>query len=178
MERSINTRSPGEKVNLIPLSVCRLFGIPVSHGRLFTEAPDMSFAQVLPGDPLMPITAKPGWPAPANAIRNAYLAKFTWKELSVIDLGATPRQARRVMFGEGQVMPGPVLTRFIAVKHGHEDCQFAVINADGHSVPFTVIGRVLGPMIDGVIRERLAVEPSWVGIDLSAADVRPFITFV
>lgn len=101
----------------------------------------MSFAQALRGDPLMPVTAKPGWPALANMIRNAYLAKFVWKEFSVIDLGAIPQEARRVMFGEDQVMPGSVLTRFIAVKHGHEGCRFAVINAEGHTVPFDIIAR-------------------------------------
>jgi hypothetical protein len=124
------------------LFIHRLFGIPVSYSGLFgRNLPEGELGQELEGDPSFPPTSIPFWPAWANACRNAVLATFVWHEYSVLDLGIIPRGGVYVMYGDGNVMPRLVHTRFIAVKHGHEACRFAVLDHCGAEVPYRVIAR-------------------------------------
>lgn len=142
IECSINTRSPGENVNLIPLFILSLLGIPVPYERIFGhELPEGKFGKELEGDPKMPPTSNPKWPAWLNVIRNAVLAMFWWRTYSVLDTFGPISDGVYMMYGDGNVMPRKILTRFVIVKHGFEARRFIIVDADGHSVGYAVIGR-------------------------------------
>ncbi len=126
----------------VPLFIARLFNIPVAFETLFGRPlPEGEFGQMLDGDSSMPSTFIEGRWVFLNPIRNAVLATFVWREYSLLDLGHLPRGGVYLMFGNGNVMPSLIHTRFIAVKHGREACRFAVVDRNGLEVPFTVLGR-------------------------------------
>lgn len=124
------------------LIFARLFGVPVSARAVFgADLPEGEFGQVLEGDPSVPPTTIPTWPAWANAIRNAILAAFVWREYSVLKLdGLCPSEGVYLVYGT-KAMPYQIQSRYIAVRHGREACRFAICDATGVEVPFTVVGR-------------------------------------
>ncbi len=124
------------------LFVARLLGIPVPYATLFGRSfPEGEFGQVLDGDLDMPPTSVDGVWSFLNPVRNAVLATFVWKEWSLIDVGFVTKSGVYLAFGDDNVMPKPVITRFIAVKHGREACRFAVLNKHGIALDINVLFR-------------------------------------
>jgi hypothetical protein len=146
------------------LFLSRLLGISVSYSSLFGSAlPKGEFGQVLEGDPSMPPTFVGGFWSFLNPLRNAMLTTFWWKEHSIIDLVSVPKQGVYLMYGDGNVMPIPIFTRFIAVKHGREACRFAVVDARGNNVSFKAFGR---HDRDGVCQAVLGIVQDFAGEEL------------
>lgn len=124
------------------LFVRRLLGIPVPYATLFGRSlPEGEFGQVLDGNLDMPPTSVDGVWSFLNPVRNAVLATFVWKEWSLIDVGFVTKSGVYLAFGDDNVMPKPIITRFIAVKHGREACRFAVLNKHGIALDINVLFR-------------------------------------
>lgn len=129
-------------ISLLPLFLCRLLGIPVPYARLFPKGSlEEIEGQILLGDRNMPPTSIEGASADSNRIRNARLAKTTWKTWTLLRVDEQYLSPIRVMYGTDQVLLADLKTGNIAVRNGAEDCRFAVIDGQGREVGFEVICR-------------------------------------
>ena len=129
-------------MNLIPLFVLALLGIPVPYKRIFgSELPEGEFGKMLEGDSEMPPTFISGRWAFLNPIRNAILAMFWWRTYSVLDTFGPNSGGAYMMYADGNVMPRKIYTRFVIVKHGREACRFIIVDARGLRVGYEVVGR-------------------------------------
>ncbi len=165
----------------------RLLGVPVPARMVFgVELPEGEFGKMLEGDPSMPPTTIPTWPAWANAFRNAFLAAFVWREYSALDLGnLCPPGGVYLVFGDGKVLPNQNFTRFIMVKHGREACRFIAVDAMGHEITFNVVGRGDEPRVldtvEAVIRtglSRRGFSEEEITITLKINEPKMYCTFV
>lgn len=129
-------------IALLPLFVCRLLGFPVPYSRLFPEGSlEEIKGQILLGDSTMPATSIEGAGDDRNRIRNARLAKTTWKTWTLLRVDEQYLGTIRVMYGTDQVLLADLKTGNIAVRNGAENCRFAVIDGQGREVGFEVICR-------------------------------------
>lgn len=167
-------------IALIPLSVCRLLGIPVAYSCLFSEP--MKWAEhrgaVLEGDPGMPPTMISWLPSLINKARNAILAKFVWQTYTVLYIGSwvgdyhvafrsdMSREDGSEAAWNWAVMPQRITTRFVAVKNGKESCEFAVFRADdGAPMGFDVIARGSKKKIEAAVRDRANIAAPFNRLD-------------
>ncbi|MEK9155425.1 MAG: hypothetical protein AAB839_02135 [Patescibacteria group bacterium] len=104
--------------------------------------------QKLKGDSSVPPTRDPEHGEVWNMVRNAHLATSVWNTYSLLKVAVAVSHplwpGYRVGYGEGayrQVFPAVRTERYIGVRHGHEDCVFALIGVLGDEVEFEVIHR-------------------------------------
>jgi len=183
-------------VNLIPLFLCRLFGIPVSYGRLFPGPWKWCDHRgiVLDGDPGMPPTTLWFLPGFFNKAWNGILALFVWRTYTIFQVGNVfghyhvafrsdfGRSYSPEVAGKWSVMPQQVKTRYVAVKNGKEPCEFAIFNAEvaGQPQGFNVMVCGTKAEIEAALQAILKDEyygPRPLG-GLPDRDLRHHLTFV
>lgn len=129
-------------IALLPLFVCRFFGIPVPYARLF---PNMAIrhikGQILLGDSAMPPTSIEGASDDRNKLRNARLATTTWKTWTLFRINFEHVVPVYIMYGDDQVLLTRLRTGNIAVRNGAENCRFAVLDSVGREIGFEIICR-------------------------------------
>lgn len=169
--------------NRLPLFLCVLIGLPVPHRRIFPQyqisACPGKGSKILDGASDMPPTFVPWLPKLAAELWNAVLAKFVWKEYSLLELKRRDLPSYRVMYGNGRetVMPKRIKTRFVAVRHGREACRFALLNSIGDGEDFTVVARGSEDAIHKAIAREL-LDEGMSPYELNALSTKNFVTFV
>lgn len=165
-------------MNIVPLFILALLGIPVPFKRIFgRDLPEGEFGRMLEGDPEMPPTFVSGFWSFLNPIRNAILSMFWWRTWSVLDIGVIPMGPIYLMYGDGAVLPKQIRTQFIAVRHGFEACRFIIASSQGLEIAFSVVARGTREDITHAIGEYL-LDRRGLKPEQFLPDVGLHITFV